>query len=84
MTDFALCHKADWRDGQIPKTDGATHVVYQDTRHRAYAIPADEVDEFYEWVASVFSGDNDPMFGADFDGDIHEYLDEIGVSVREL
>ena len=84
MTNFALYHKADWRDGEMPKAEGATIIVSQDTRHRAYDVPADEVDAFYEWVAAMFSGDNDPMFGADFEGDVHEYLDEIDVSVREV
>lgn len=83
MTDFALYHVADWRDGGMPKPDGATHIVSHDTRHRAYDVPADEVDDFYEWVAHTFSGDNDPMFGVDFEGTVGEYLDEIDVSVRQ-
>jgi len=81
MTDFALYHTADWRNGNAPKTAGATHIVSQDTRHRAYDVPADEVGAFYEWVAMTFSGDNDPFYG-DFEGTIHEYLEEINVSVR--
>lgn len=84
MTDFAIYHTADWRDGEMPKTEGATHIVSHDTRNRAYNVPADQVKEFYEWTANVFSGDNDPMLGVDFDGTVHEYLDEIDVSVREL
>ena len=84
MTDFALDHKADWRDGEMPKTEGATHIVSHDTRHRAYDVPADQVEEFYEWVAGVFASDNDPMFGVDFEGTVREYLDEIDVSVREV
>ena len=83
MTDFALYHVADWRDGSMPKVEGATHIVSHDTRHRAYNVPADEIDAFYSWVAYTFSGDNDPLFGEDFTGSVHEYLDEIDVSVRE-
>jgi hypothetical protein len=84
MIDFALYHKAEWRDGGMPKTAGATHIVSHDTRHRAYDVPADQVEEFYQWVAFTFSGDNDPMFGVDFKGTVREYLDEIDVSVREV
>jgi hypothetical protein len=83
MPDFALYHKADWRDGETPKTEGATLVVYQDTRHRAYDVHAHDEGEFLEWVAAMFSGDNDPMYGVDFEGSVHEYLDEIDVSVRD-
>lgn len=74
---------ADWRDGQMPKTEGATHVVYSDTRHRAYNVPNGEYDDFLLWVASTFCGENDPMFGVDFAGSVYDYLDEIDVSVRE-
>jgi hypothetical protein len=83
MTDFALYHEGQWRDGEMPKISGATYIVSQDTRNHAYRIQKDEYDGFLEWIAGKFSGDNDPMFGVDFDGDISEYLDEIGVSVRE-
>lgn len=84
MTNFAMFHTADWRDGGMPKTAGATHVVSHDTRHRAYNVPADQIGEFYEWVAGAFASDNDPIFGEDFHGTVREYLDEIDVSVREV
>lgn len=83
MIDFALCHEGQWRDGELPKINGATYIVSQDTRHHAYKIQKDDFDEFLDWVAATFSRDNDPMFGVDFDGQIHEYFDEISVSVRE-
>ena len=82
--DFGFCHVAQWRDGGFPKTDNATHVVSHDTRHHAYKIPAECENDFLEWVASVFASDNDPLFGADFAGDVREYLDEIDVSVRAI
>jgi len=84
MTDFSIYHKGNWRDGQVPKTDGATHVVYSDTRHYAYDVPPDEVGDFLEWVADTFPTDNDPMYGVAFDGSVQEYLDFIDVSVREV
>lgn len=84
MTNFALCYKAIWRNGEVPETKGATHIVTHDTRCLAYDVPADEIDAFREWIAQVFSGDDDPMFGVDFDGSIEEYLDEIDVSICEI
>ena len=83
--DFAPCYVADWRDGEMPKTDGATHVVSHDTRHHAYCVPARQVEKFYRWVADTFCGDNDPLFDEElFDGSVLGYLDEIDVSVREV
>ena len=84
MTDFALYHEGQWRDGELPKISGATYIVSHDTRHHAYHIQKDEYDDFLHWVGSKFSSDYDPMFSLDFEGDIDEYLDEIGVSVREV
>jgi hypothetical protein len=45
-------------------------------------IEALTMDERLEVGADAF-GDDDPMLGVDFDGDVDEYLDEIGVTVRE-
>jgi len=82
--DFALYHVADWRDGEMPKTDGATHVVSHDTRHHAYNIPAGLEDDLAEWAAGIFGGDNDRIFACDYAGTIWDYLDEIGVNIRAI
>lgn len=82
--DFGFYHVAQWRDGGFPKTNGATHVVSHDTHHHAYKVAAGCENDFLEWVAGVFAGDNDPMFGVDFTGDVREYLDEIDVSIRAI
>ena len=84
LTAIGFHHRADWRDGAVPKTEGATHIVSHDTRHRAYDVPADQVEEFIEWLAYVLSGDNDPMFDVDFRGTVRDYLEEIDVTVREV
>lgn len=81
---FGVCCVGHWRDGGMPKTDGATHIVSRDTHHHAYNIPAECENDFLTWAAGVFAGDNDPMFDADFAGTIWDYFDEIDVNIRAI
>lgn len=83
QTDFAGDFCGEWRDGEMPKITKHIVIVSHDTRHKAYAVDDDQMDNFKEWVAAHWSGDNDPMYGVDFDGDLDEYLDEIDVSIRQ-
>lgn len=81
MTDFSMYHTGDWRDGEIPKVNTSIVVVNYDTRNRAYAVPKDELDEFSEWVAQKWEIDRDPR---EEDEEAGDYLDRIGVSIRDL
>lgn len=83
QTDFAMDFCGEWRDGEMPKITKKVMLVSHDQTTKSYAVDADQMDNFKEWVAGLWASDNDPMFGVDFDGDVDEYLDEIGVNVRE-
>lgn len=80
MTDFALYHEGSWKDGQIPKINGATYIVSYDQTNNAYHIEKDEYDDFIEWVAIRWERDCEPR---DDDEEASGYLDRIGCSVRE-
>lgn len=81
MTDFALYNEGSWKDGQMPSISGATYVVHYDTTSRAYHIQKDDYDDFIEWVARKWEIDRAPR---NEDEEASEYLDRIGVSIREL
>jgi hypothetical protein len=81
MTDFALCHEGTWRDGEAPKLSGATYVVHHDQRSRAYHIERFQFAEFLDWVAIQWEIDRDPRGD---DEPAQDYLDRIGVTVREM
>ena len=46
MTNFNLNCVGTWRDGEVPKDRGATHVVNYDQKNHAYKIQPDEYDDF--------------------------------------
>lgn len=81
MTDFALYHEGNWRDGEMPKISGATYIVNYDQRNRAYYVQKDEYEDFIEWVAQNWEIDRDPR---EDDEEAGDYLDRIGVSIREV
>lgn len=83
MTDFALYHVGDWRNGEAPKLRTATYVVNYDQRNRAYQIDRDQYDDFIQWVAEKWELENEPH-DTDAGETCADYLDRIGVSIREL
>ena len=78
MTDFALYHVGDWRDGQGPNIKTAIYVVSHDQHNYAYQVDMGEYEAFADWVAIQWASENEPQ---DDDEDSTEYLDRIGVSV---
>lgn len=80
LTDFAIYHVGTWHAGAFPKDEGATHVVTYDQRSHAYNIPPEDVAAFPEWVAIQWeTGDL-----RDNDESASDYLDRIGVSIRQI
>lgn len=80
MTDFALNHEGQWRDGEMPKITAATYIVNYDQKNTAYHIQKSDYEDFIEWVAVTWETDYKPR---EDDEEASEYLDRIGASVRE-
>lgn len=86
MTDFASNHISRWKDGSFFNLEDAVKqgrvvVVNYDQTNNAYFVDEPDQADFLEWVAINWHGDDDIQ---EEDETTEAFLDQLGISVREL
>ena len=82
MKDYSIYHCGKWRDGEIHAIEDMTLIVRYDGENMAYTIKRDDYDDFVEWTAAHWAGDNWSEQGDD--QETISWLEENGCHIQEF
>lgn len=84
--DFSHCFLGEFRDGgNIGQIDYTILKVNYDSRNSIYYVQKNELEDFKEWISSVFLNETDAYDKfTDGDIDVDELFDEVGLRLHEI